>query len=120
MSASVKALFETTSFVVGPADNFDVPGYLVIRPERTVSGFDELRPQELAEFGILQGACAAVLSEVLKPLRFTFSFLVNPEFNYINMFYPGRWSLLPDSCRNSEEKTIRWTVRYSLIGSGNI
>ena len=52
----MKALFETTSFVVGPADNFDVPGYLVIRPERTVSGFDELRPQELAEFGILQGA----------------------------------------------------------------
>jgi diadenosine tetraphosphate (Ap4A) HIT family hydrolase len=72
MSASVKALFETTSFVVGPADNFDVPGYLVIRPERTVSGFDELRPQELAEFGILQGACAAVLSEVLKPVKIYF------------------------------------------------
>jgi hypothetical protein len=27
MSAPVKTLFETTSFVVGPADNFDVPGY---------------------------------------------------------------------------------------------
>ena len=52
-TASVKTLFETTSFVVRPADNSDVPGYLVIRPERTVSGFDELRPEELAEFVIL-------------------------------------------------------------------
>jgi diadenosine tetraphosphate (Ap4A) HIT family hydrolase len=72
MSATVKTLFETTSFVVESADNFDVPGYLVIRPVRTVSGFDELRTEELAEFGILQGACAAVLGDVLKPAKIYF------------------------------------------------
>jgi hypothetical protein len=56
-----------------------------------IAGFDELRPEELAEFGILQGACAAVLSDVLKPAKIYFlvfgesgisvaSYMSNSEF----------------------------------------
>jgi hypothetical protein len=35
---------------------------------------------------------------------------VNPEFSGINMFYPGRWSLPPDSCRSSEKSKAADTM----------
>jgi diadenosine tetraphosphate (Ap4A) HIT family hydrolase len=60
---------QTISFTVTFAADIDVPGYLLIRPRRSVRGPHDLTANELVEFGLLQGLCAEVINVQLQPER---------------------------------------------------